>query len=148
MATLRTAFVQTYHSTSSCFTFLSTLPCIISSLLNSSDHSASEQKELPSRKFLKVSCSFEKLDRIFRSDKNRILWISTLYTSSLQEISNSNNSDFQEQQREGNFVHALELIHEEEQCPEMFDLRTVQSDVISFFGNDPNSTEISLSSDY
>jgi hypothetical protein len=76
------------------------------------------------------------------------MWISTLHTSSLHEISNSNNSDFHEQRQDGHFVHALELLQEEDLCPEMYDLKTVQSEVISIFGNDPNSTEISLSSDY
>lgn len=107
MATLRTAFVQTYHSTSPGFCFLSTIPCLLSSLLNSSDHSTSEEKELPTREFTKVSCSFEKLDKLFRSDKDRFNWISALYTSSLHEITNNNNSDFYEQRQEGHFVHAL-----------------------------------------
>lgn len=148
MATLRTAFMQTYHSTNPCFTFLSTLPCLLSSLLNSPDHSASEEKDHAGRKFAKVSCSFEKLDKIFRSDKDRFMSISALYTSSLHEIGNSNNSDFHAERAEGSFVHALELIAEEELCPEVYDMKTVQSEVISMVGNDPNSTEISLSSDY
>jgi hypothetical protein len=107
MATLRTAFMQTYHSTTPGFCFLYTIPCLLSSLFNSSDHPTSEEKELPRRKFTKVSSSFEKLDKLFRSEKDRFNVISTLNTSSLHEITNSNNSDFYEQRQEGNFVHAL-----------------------------------------
>jgi hypothetical protein len=75
MATLRTAFMQTYHSGSPCFAFLSTLPCIISSLLNSNDPSASEEKEKMTDRFTKVSSSFEKIDRLFKSDKDKFMWI-------------------------------------------------------------------------
>jgi hypothetical protein len=148
MATLRTAFMQTYHSTNPCLTFLSTLPCLLSSLLTTNDPAPTDDNGPAARKFAKVSCSFDKLNKLFRSDKDRFMWISALYTNSLHEIDDNNNSDFHAQQQDGSFVHALELINEEDLCPEMYDLKTVQSEVISIFGNDPNSTEISLSSDF
>lgn len=83
MASLRNAFMQTYHSNNPCFNFLSTLPGVITSLLNTNDLSNPEDKEPFSRKLTKVSYSFQKIERIFKSDQDRLLWISTFYKKSL-----------------------------------------------------------------
>ena len=45
-------------------------------------------------------------------------------------------------------MHSLEVINEYGIQDEDYDLKTVRSEVISVIGNDPNSTEISMNSDF
>ena len=127
MASLRNAFMQTYHSNSPCFNFLSTLPCVITSLLNTNDLSNPEDKEPFNRKLTKVSYSFEKIERILKSDQDRFLWISTFYKKSLHEIMDSNSSDFQAEKEDSSFVHALEVINDRDLEDNTYDMKTVQS---------------------
>lgn len=60
----------------------------------------------------------------------------------------SNSSDFQAEKEDSSFVHALEVINDRDLEDNTYDMKTVQSQVISLIGNDPNSTDNSVTGDY
>lgn len=58
MATLRTAFVQTYQSGNSCFSLLTGLPSILQSLTNYDEKSSKEGLGSLATKGIKMTSSF------------------------------------------------------------------------------------------
>lgn len=107
MATLRTAFVQTYHSTNSCYSLLTTLPGILTTLLNCDEPAPLHcSQSTPNSRGSPLAA--RSLLNLFLLRPSKTSWAST-HCSSLHSIMDQASSDFKTGEQECAFVHALEL---------------------------------------
>jgi len=83
MATLRNTFLQTFHTNNNCFSFLTTIPCILTTLLNIEDPSSKDAESPSDSKKSAVSDSLTALTLFFKSGKNYSGLASTVGTCSM-----------------------------------------------------------------
>lgn len=107
MASLRVAFVQTCQSGNPCFYLLSSISCLISSLLGLEDKSTQQAETSLTHKDNKRSAKFEKANSILKQSKQRSTWIESFSKTSLLHISNDGLDEMEIGSERRDCVHAL-----------------------------------------
>ena len=107
MASLRTAFMQTYSSSNSCLSFLHSLSSLLS--LNYDDRPSQESPRHHQILTQSVSNSFKSIEKTLKIAKDRSMSLQFYSNPSLIRITDNESSDFSNME-DSSFVHALELI--------------------------------------
>ena len=106
MASLRTAFMQTYNCGNCGFSFLTSISCLLYSLSN--DECSTDNNLLPTRRS-SAQTSFSNINRQLKFEKERSTWICSYSNPSLLHV-DQELSDFSSEESEGKFVHSLEIV--------------------------------------
>ena len=108
MASLRTAFVQTYQTGHACFSFFTSFSCLLT--LTCDDRSAQDTSPPLSPRQTTVNSSFKCIRDHLKISQQRATWLSTRPRHSLLQIADKESSDFGVEKEGSSFVHALEVI--------------------------------------
>lgn len=124
MASLRTAFLQTYQTGHTCFSLLTSLSCLYQ--LSCDDRPQETTSSITPK--MSLASSFAQFDHQLSLSKKMSSWMAETQCSSLVQIADKASSDFGGQDQ-SSFVHVLEILPELGE--ETNDLETVISEEIT-----------------